>query len=122
LAARNGYGPLSFQHLEDSAMIRLPKWFVMVLALAMVIGLTSAVFAADTAKGKIKSVTADKKEFVVTDKNDKDWTFHMDDKGKITLADKEVKLDELKKGDEVEVKYEKDGEKLIAKEIKVERK
>ena len=53
-------------------MIRLPKWFVMVLALAMVVGLTSAVFAADTVKGKIKSVSADKKEFVVTDKNDKD--------------------------------------------------
>ena len=103
-------------------MIRLPKWIVPMLALAVVLGLTGALLAAETAKGKIKTVNADKKEFVVTDKNDKDLTFHMDDKGKITLADKEVKLDDLKKGDEVEIKYEKDGDKMIAKEIKVERK
>ena len=103
-------------------MIRMPKWIVPMLALAVVVGLTGVLLAAETAKGKIKSVNADKKEFVVTDKNDKDLTFHMDDKGKITLADKEVKLDELKKGDEVEIKYEKDGDKMIAKEIKVERK
>ncbi len=103
-------------------MIRMPKWIVPMLALAVVVGLTGALLAAETAKGKIKSVNADKKEFVVTDKNDKDLTFHMDAAGKITLADKEVKLDELKKGDEVEVKYEKDGDKMIAKEIKVERK
>jgi Cu/Ag efflux protein CusF len=103
-------------------MIRLPKWIVPMLALAVVVGLTGALLAAETAKGKIKSVNADKKEFVVTDKNDKDLTFHMDATGKITLADKEVKLDELKKGDEVEIKYEKDGDKMIAKEIKVERK
>ncbi len=103
-------------------MIRMPKWIVPMLALALVVGLTGALLAAETAKGKIKSVNADKKEFVVTDKNDKDFTFHMDAAGKITLADKEVKLDELKKGDEVEIKYEKDGDKMIAKEIKVERK
>jgi len=103
-------------------MIRLPKWIVPILALAVVVGLTGVLLAAETAKGKIKSVNADKKEFVVTDKNDKDLTFHMDATGKITLADKEVKLDELKKGDEVEIKYEKDGDKMIAKEIKVERK
>jgi Cu/Ag efflux protein CusF len=103
-------------------MIRMPKWIVPILALAVVVGLTGALLAAETAKGKIKSVNADKKEFVVTDKNDKDLTFQMDVAGKITLADKEVKLDELKKGDEVEIKYEKDGDKMIAKEIKVERK
>jgi Cu/Ag efflux protein CusF len=45
----------------------------------------------------------------------------MDAAGKIKLADKEVKLDELKKGDQVEIKYEKDGDKLIAKEITVKR-
>ena len=103
-------------------MIRLPKWIVPMLALAIMVSLTGALLAADTAKGTIKSVNADKKEFVCTDKDGKDHTFHMDAAGKITLADKEVKLDDLKKGDLVEIKYEKDGEKLIAKEIKVERK
>ncbi len=115
-------GPPSFQQQEVTPMIRMPKWIVPMLALAVVVGLTGALLAAETAKGKIKSVNADKKEFVVTDKNDKDFTFLMDAAGKITLADKEVKLDELKKGDEVEIKYEKDGDKMIAKEIKVERK
>jgi hypothetical protein len=117
----NDTGPPSFQQQEETPMIRLPKWFVMVLALVMMVGLTGTLFAADTAKGKIKSVNADKKEFVLTDTNDKDWTFQMDAAGKIKLADKEVKLDELKKGDQVEIKYEKDGDKLIAKEITVKR-
>jgi hypothetical protein len=114
-------GPLTFQQQEETPMIRLPKWFVMVLALVMMVGLTGTLLAADTTKGTIKSVNADKKEFVLTDTNQKDWTFTMDAAGKIKLADKEVKLDELKKGDQVEIKYEKDGEKLVAKEITVKR-
>ena len=52
-------------------MIRLPKWFLLILALAVLVGLTASASAADTTKGKIKSVTADKKELVMTDQNNK---------------------------------------------------
>ena len=103
-------------------MIRLPKWFLLILALAVLVGLTTSASAADTTKGKIKSVTVDKKEFVMTDQNNKDWTFTLDDNTKIRLADKDVKLDDLKAGDEVEIKYEKKGDKLIAQDLKCERK
>ncbi len=46
----------------------------------------------------------------------------MDKAGKIRLGDKDIKLLDLKVGDEVTVTFEKDGERLIAKEIRVERK
>jgi len=103
-------------------MIRLPNWILVVLALVVLLGLTTSVQAAETLKGKIKSVSADKKEIVVTDKDKKDWTFTMADDAKIRLADKDVKLDQLKPDDEVEVKYEKKGDKNICQEVKAERK
>jgi hypothetical protein len=100
-------------------MIRLPKWMLVVLALALVVGTASA---AETAKGKIKSVTADKQEFVLTDTNGKDWTFHMDPKATVRLNDKESKLNDLKAGDEVEIKYNKQGDRFVAEDIRCTRK
>ena len=88
---------------------------------AFVVGLAIPALAADT-KGKIKSVAADKNEFVMTDKDGKDWTFSVDKDAKVRLGTKESKLNDLKTGDEVEVRYEKVGEKLAAKEIICERK
>ncbi len=100
-------------------MIRLPKWVFVVLALTLVVG---TAVAADTAKGKIKSVTADKQEFVLTDTNGKDWTFHMDPKATVRLNDKDSKLADLKPGDDVEIKYEKKGDRFVAEDIRCTRK
>ena len=101
-------------------MVRAHKWFVAMLALTLL-----AAFAvparADEAKGKIKSVSADKKEFVVTDSNNKDWEFTLTDDGKVRLGDKDVKLNEIKEGDRVTVTYEKKDGKLMATEIKCTR-
>lgn len=102
-------------------MIRLPKWAALLLALALLLGLAAPVLA-DEAKGRIKSVTADKNEFVLTDSNAKDWTFQVDDNAKIRLGDKDGKLNELKVGDEVTIQYKKSGDKLTANEIRCERK
>ena len=102
-------------------MVRVPKWLVVVFAVAFVVGLAIPALAADT-KGKIKSVAADKNEFVMTDKDGKDWTFQVDKDAKVRLGTKESKLNDLKVGDEVEVRYEKAGDKLSAKEIICERK
>jgi hypothetical protein len=41
--------------------------------------------------------------------------------GKVRLGDKDVKLNDIKKGDEVTVTFEKKGDKLIATEIKCKR-
>jgi len=101
-------------------MIRVPKWLLVMLALAVLVAFAVPVLAEET-KGKIKSVSADKKEFVMTDENGKDWEFTLSDTGKIQLGDKDIKLDELKEGDKVTITYEKKDNKLMASEVKVRR-
>ena len=101
-------------------MIRLPKWFPVVLALAVLVAFAAPLLAEET-KGKIKSISADKKEFVMTDDNGKDWEFTLTDQGKVTLADKDIQLNELKEGDQVTITYEKKDTKLMASEVKVRR-
>jgi hypothetical protein len=103
---------------EECDMARLPKWLAVACALVVLALVVTPVLAEET-KGKIKSVSADKKEFVFTDQNNKDWTFMVADDTKIKLADKDVKLTDLKAGAEATVVYEKKGDKLIAKEVRV---
>jgi Cu/Ag efflux protein CusF len=102
-------------------MNRVPKWFLLVLVMLFLLGLAGPVMA-EEAKGKIKSVDADKSQFVLTDKDGKDWTFKMDDNAKIRLNDKDSKVNDLKEGDEVTVTFEKKGDRMIASEVKCERK
>lgn len=102
-------------------MIRMPKWMLVVLAVAILAAFSTPALAAET-KGKIKSIAADKNEFVLTDQNGKDWTFQMDENAKVRLGDKEAKLNDLKEGAEATVTYEKQGRKLIAKEVICEKK
>jgi len=102
-------------------MFRVPKWLVVVFAVAFIVGLAVPALAADT-KGKIKSISADKNEFVLTGADGKDYTFHCEKDAKVRVGTKESKLNDLKVGDEVTVKYDKVGEKLTATEITCERK
>jgi hypothetical protein len=101
-------------------MLRLPKLLVVVLVLGALVGFVTPSLAAEAA-GKIKSTNADKNEFVFTDKDGKDWTFTMDPNAKIQLGTKDIKLIDLKAGDPVTVVYEKNGEKLVAKEVHCKR-
>jgi hypothetical protein len=101
-------------------MIRLPKWTLVVLALAFVLALSAPVLAED-AKGMIKSVTADKNEFVLTDNNQKDHTFHLAAKAKVIINDKESTLSDLKKGDEATVTWESKNGKMTASQVTVKR-
>ena len=102
-------------------MNRFLSYVGMALALALLLGTASTALAAEKATGKIKTVNADKQEFVLTDKDGKDWTFQMDENAKVRLNDKNSELKELKKGDEVEVTYNKKGEKLIATRLTCKR-
>jgi hypothetical protein len=97
-------------------MKRLPTWFVIALALAFLVAFAAPALAAD-AKGTIKTISADKNEFTITDAGGKDLTFTLDKDAKVKLADKDVKLGDLKVGAEVEVKYDKKGDKMIATEV-----
>ena len=101
-------------------MVRYSKWFVAAFTLALFVGLTEPAFA-DEAKGKIKSVG--KKAFVITDdKRGTNWTYQAHSNIKIILGDKEIKLNELKEGDEVTVTYKKLGTNRDASEVRVVRK
>jgi len=89
-------------------MIRLPKWLPVVLCFALLVGLTTRACGAEaTARGKIKSIEAEKKQFVLTDLNGKDWTFTLADNAVIRSADKEGKFNDLKQGDDVSIVYDK---------------
>src|SRR5262249_41902892 len=89
-------------------MIRLPKWLPVVLSFALLAGLTAQASAAEaTARGKIKSIEAEKKQFVLTDLNGKDWTFTLADNATIRSADREGKFTDLKAGDDVSIVYDK---------------
>ena len=59
-------------------MMRHTKWLSAALAIAL---LASTAAAADAVtSGKVKSIDADNKTFVLTDSADKDHTFHLGDK------------------------------------------
>lgn len=78
----------------------LTKWLSATLAIAL---LANTAAAADAvAGGKVKSINADNKTFVVTDSADKDHTFKLGDDLIINRAGKESKSD-LKVGDAVSV-------------------
>lgn len=90
-------------------------------ALVAVFALAGSALAAD-AKGKIKTVTADKNEFVMTDADGKAWTIHSGKDCKFTLNDKAAKLSDLQADDEVTITYEKEGDRLVASAVKANRK
>jgi hypothetical protein len=85
-------------------MMCLSKWVSAVVAIVLLAG---AAAAAETVTfGKVKSVNADKKEFVLADAADKDWTFKIGDKVVINRGGKESQSD-LQAGDAVNVLYDK---------------
>jgi hypothetical protein len=92
----------------------------MVLALALLAGLAVPVLA-DEAKGKIKNLTAAKKEFVFTDKDGKDWNCLLADDGKVSINNQDKNFSDLKEGDEVTITYEKQNEKLKVSKLEAKR-
>jgi Cu/Ag efflux protein CusF len=102
-------------------MIRLPFMLVGILVLALLVGFSAPALAVD-ATGKVKSVEADKSQFVMIDSNNKNWTIHLGANAKVFLNEKEAKLADIQADDEVSIKYEKEGEKLVASEVRCKRK
>lgn len=102
-------------------MIRLPLMLVGLMVLALLVGVATPALAAD-ASGKIKSVEADKGQFVMTDVNNKNWTITLGTNAKVFLNDKEAKLADLQADDECAIKYERDGDKFVASEVRCKRK
>lgn len=68
-------------------------------------------------RGQIQSIDTDKNEFVLKDNKDKEYTFKLDKDAKVWVAGKESKATDLKKGDQVMVGYEKNGDEMKATRI-----
>jgi Cu/Ag efflux protein CusF len=101
-------------------MIRSARCLVPVLIVALLAVWTNSALAADAvARGKIKSIEANKKEFVLTDPNGKDWTFDLGDHFTISRGEKEGKFADLKADDDVSVAYDKGITKFTASYILV---
>jgi hypothetical protein len=90
------------------------------LAVAAALALVTAAVAAD-AKGRIRQVTPDKGQIVMTDQTGTNWTINTAPDCKVRLNDKESKLADLQSDDDVQVTYEKDGDRLIASSIRATR-
>ncbi len=77
------------------------------LSATLAIALLASTAAADTvASGKVKSINADNKTFVLTESGDKDYTFNLGDNLVVNREGKEGKSD-LKTGDAINVCYDK---------------
>ena len=109
------------------------KLFVLSLVAVCILGLATASMAASKATqakptshrivGEVMSVDAANRSFTVKETvkggEAKELTFTFDEKGKVIVAGKPGKLDDLKSGDSVTVRYtEKEG-KNIAQECHV---
>ena len=82
----------------------LKNWLSATLAIAL---MASTAAAADTvASGKIKSINADNKTFVLTDSADKDFTFKLGDNLVVNREGKESNSG-LKSGDAIYICYDK---------------
>ena len=92
-----------------------------VVALAFVGACALPAVAAD-AKGKVKSVAAERFELVMTDDASKTWTITAAKDCKVKVNEVDSKFEDLQSGDEITVTYEKEGDKLIARSIRASRK
>jgi hypothetical protein len=76
--------------------------------------------AAKTAKGTVKSASAD--SIVVAGKEkgkDAEWTFAVDPKTKVKKGGKDAMATDVKEGDMVQVRYTEDGGKSVAQSVTV---
>lgn len=104
-------------------MIRRPNRPVLIACLALAFLLTCALSAqAADAKGRVKSVVADRAELVLVDDTGKNWTITAAKDCKVRLNDRDSKFEDLQTDDEVTITYEKDGDKLVARAIRATRK
>jgi len=99
-------------------MKHLPKLFLVALTLALLAGLATPAFAADTTRGKIKTILPDKEEFVLTDAKGQDWMFNLGQGSKVIVNDRAMHFKDLKVGDEVTVTYTKSANRFVASEVR----
>src|SRR5260370_42010800 len=102
-------------------MIQVRRGLMVVVALALVACLAVPALAEDKntdnkiALGTIKSVTADQNQFMVTDKDGKDWTYQVNEQSKFFVPkEANAKLSDLKTAAKVAIAGDKTGEQSTA--------
>jgi hypothetical protein len=109
--------------LEVHVMRCLKRPIHLALCSVFAIALVFAnVAAAADAKGKIKSVIADRAEVAMVDDAGKSWTITAAKDCKVRVNNKDSKLEDLQANDEITITYEKNGDKLVAQSIQATRK
>src|ERR1051325_7179 len=99
----NSKGSASWFLTRSFMMMCLKNWLAATFVVAL---MASTAAATDTVtNGKIKSINADNKTFVLTDSKDKDHTFKIGDNLVVNRGGKETKSD-LKVGDAISVCYD----------------
>jgi Cu/Ag efflux protein CusF len=95
-------------------MMRLSKLLLPLLTLAALFVLATPGWTAEEpTRGTIQSVTADKHQLVMTDRNGKSWTFHVAEQAAIFIPNEAgARLSDLKTGDDVSLLFEKKGDQL----------
>jgi len=101
-------------------MMHLPKYFVGALAMALLFALARPA-SAEEAKGTVKMVNADKNEVVLKGLL-KDTTYNVAKDAVVILDGRKCSLASLNEGDRAAIAYLKDGERLVASEVRCLRK
>jgi hypothetical protein len=101
-------------------MKQTQKLLAILLVLGVLIGIAGPVLA-NQIQGKISAVRPDTSEFVLSE-GFKDMTFRVDNGTKIFLNQREVKLADLRPGDEAAVTFTKQGRLLVATMVQAVRK
>jgi len=98
-------------------MIRNPKIYCLgALVLALLMFLTMPAYA-ENIRGTLININGDDKEFVMTDNDLTEYTFRLDQYGKVFVNDKVAQLSDLQAGDEVAIVYAVRDEQMVATSV-----
>jgi len=99
-------------------MSLIPKFLT---AAALIVALATSASAASETKGTVQGVFPDQHIFILMDDEAGTWTFYLDGKSKVLIAERAAKLADLLPGDYVRVFYEDRRDRLMATEIRCRR-
>jgi hypothetical protein len=97
-------------------MLRVPRIVLALLGLALVLVWASPAWSAEEpTRGTVQSVSPDKNQITVTDRNGKNFTYHVMDNAAIFVpGEASARLANLKPGEDVSLLWEKPGDRLEA--------
>ena len=100
----------------------ISKICLALLAIALLVGLTTPVFAGGEIKGKVMSVDPDNLSFVIETANKgRVLPFELDEDASVFINNQEKSIQELKAGDDVSIVHRRYGDKWYAIVIRCER-